>query len=56
MWDTDQTMNSQASYGVSCEYLSLAFISSGNGLSPVRHQAITWTNDDLMSMTSGDYA
>ena len=30
-------------------YVSLNWISiaSGNGLSPVRHQAITWTNADL---------
>ena len=25
-------------------------IISGNGLSPLRHQAITWANDDLLSI------
>ena len=25
-------------------------IGSGNGLAPVRYQAITWTNDDLLSI------
>ena len=33
-------------------YLSVNWIiiGSGNGLSPVRHQAITWTNDGLLSI------
>ena len=30
--------------------LSLVNIGSGNGLSPVRRQAITWTNFDLLSI------
>ena len=25
-----------------------AIIGSGNGLSPIQHQAIIWTNDDLL--------
>ena len=29
---------------------NLVIIGSGNGLSPVRRQAITWTNDDLLSI------
>ena len=28
--------------------MNWAIIGSGNGLSPIRHQAITWTNDGLM--------
>ena len=28
----------------------LGSIGSGNGLSPVRHQTITWTNVDLLSI------
>ena len=27
----------------------LVIIDSGNGLSPIRHQAIAWTNADLLS-------
>ena len=46
--------------GIGCEYLwqidhviprlhcSLIFTGSGNGLLPVRQQATTWTNDDLL--------
>ena len=30
----------------------LVITGSGNGLSPVRRQAITWTNDDLLSAVS----
>ena len=28
---------------------------SGNGLSPIQHQAITWTNADLLSITLTPY-
>ena len=28
--------------------MNFAIIRSSNGLSPVRHHAITWTNDDLL--------
>ena len=37
---------------LSAAYMSLIWISfgSGNGLLPVRHQAITWTNVDLLSI------
>ena len=33
-------------------YVSVNWVSigSGNGLSPVRRQAITWTNGDLLSI------
>ena len=44
---TDNPWCSIVTFGF--RWVKWAIIGSGNGLSPVRRQAITWTNDDLSS-------